>query len=120
MNGRDHFYEFLLYSKTNYGIEIKMLPLLSRIGDKEGGGNDTNGQTVWIYRRITNATPRFDPERLILKVDAVHNGQGYKTEYVFENNEFKLTKFTKLSIHMRTNPETQKYEPVQESEDIYP
>jgi hypothetical protein len=83
--------EFLLYLINNYGIEIKPLFVLKR---SDGEGIDFNGQPIWVYRQQVGGLPKFDPDTLILKNNTVKNNGGYKAEYKFEDDEFKLLKYT--------------------------
>ena len=105
------FFEYILYSITDYGIEIKTIPIITMSNYEQKDANkqpiwanrisaqdyekiDVNNQPVWIYRRIVQGIPYFDPENLILKLNAVHNRQGYSAEYRFEDDQFKLIKYT--------------------------
>ncbi|WP_055074552.1 hypothetical protein [Pseudanabaena sp. 'Roaring Creek'] len=110
--GRGQNDVYLLYSIRDNGIDIGYIYARSLI-------YFNNGLRIWSYR-LPYGAKNFDPETLTLRASAVKNGKGHEEEYVFENDEFKLTKYTELSIRRRINTETQQYELVQESEDIYP
>jgi hypothetical protein len=112
------FFQYLLYSITDYGIELKTLPITIMPNYEQKNSNnqpvwinrksaqdyekiDINDRPVWINKKIVQGVPYFDPDTLTLKVNASHNGQGYSMEYRLENNEFKLTKYT-IHFHKYT------------------
>jgi hypothetical protein len=103
--------EYFLCSVTNYGIEIKHLPV-KVILEQEFNSNEQT-QPVWIYRRLVSGLPKFDPDTLILKNDTVKNNGGYKAEYKFEDDEFKLLKYTIF-------PDFQMQQKGIRAKDIYP
>lgn len=103
-------FEYLLYSITDYGIEIKTLPIIIMSNYEQKDVNkqpvwtnrksaqdyekiDINNQPVWIYRKIVQGVPYFDADNLTLKLNASHNGRGYSAEYKFADDEFKLIKY---------------------------
>lgn len=118
------FFEYLLYSITDYGIEIKTLPVIIMSNYEQKDVNkqpiwinrksaqdyekiDVNAQPLWIYQKIVQGVPHFDADNLTLKLNASHNGRGYSAEYRFEDDEFKLIKYT-IHFHEysedKTNP----------------
>jgi hypothetical protein len=86
--------EYLLFLERDNDIEIKPLPFLITMSDGFDKNFDFNDKLVWLYGKGINGLPRFDPDTLILKNSTVKNNGGYKAEYKFEDDEFKLLKYT--------------------------
>jgi len=111
------YFEYMLYSIKNDTIEIKPLSFLMRADAYSMV--DLNGQPIWFYRKLVNGLSDFDLENLTLKVNAVHNLEGYKAEYKFENDEFKLAKYT-VYYHKAPDDPVNQIKSTRESKVIYP
>ncbi|WP_271251930.1 hypothetical protein [Pseudanabaena sp. Chao 1811] len=110
--------EFLLYSIANNEIEIKPLLLIVNNGEKL----NSNGQIqqVWKYSKGIRGLPTFDTDSLTLKVSTVRNLAGYEAEYKFEEDQFKLLKYTILTLKFTSDKSKVPAGRISESKVVYP
>jgi hypothetical protein len=101
----------LLYTINRDGIEIKPLLLWAPTEYMQG-------KKLW--HRVPSGRPKFDLESLILKIDRVRNAKGSTAEYKFEDDEFRLKKYTLHYHAYKKNLDNQKNELVFETKNIYP
>jgi hypothetical protein len=100
--------EFFLYLINNYGIEIKPLFVLKKSDDERISFND---RPIWVHRQQIRGLLKFDPDTLILNVSTVRNLAGDEAEYKFEDDEFKLIKYTIFKLKISSDGSKRTSEP---------
>jgi hypothetical protein len=111
------FYEYLLYAITDHGIEIKPLQVMWIDNHK---GINLNDQLIWTYSKLVGGRPTFDANSLTLKVSTVRNLAGYEAEYKFEEDEFKLIKYTIFTLKITRDKAGDPTESISEPKVVYP
>jgi hypothetical protein len=92
-------YDYLLYSFTDYGVVIKRLQFLVATNELSYDDLNFKKQPVWFSTNGVSGLPKFDFQSQVLKVRSIHLGEGYEAEYIFNDDEFKLTKYSRRSLY---------------------